>query len=220
VSDNKIDSSHHISTVRRQLGTRTLEAGEARVLTISRSYDTTVEDLWDACTSPERIRRWFLPVSGDLRQGGRYQLEGNAGGTIERCEPPRSFAATWEFGGQVSWIEVRISPESDGGARFELEHVAHVDERWDQFGPGAVGIGWDGALLGLTLYLATGEGMDPKAAEAWMTSAEGKAFYRLSGDAWCEADIASGTDPEDARARSERTIAFYTGEAPDQAAES
>ena len=31
---------------------------------------------------PERIPRWFLPVSGDLRLGGRYQLEGNAGGEV------------------------------------------------------------------------------------------------------------------------------------------
>ena len=44
--------------------------------------------MWDACTDPERIGRWFLPVSGDLRLGGRYQLEGNAGGEILRCEPP------------------------------------------------------------------------------------------------------------------------------------
>ena len=55
---------------------------------ISAVYDTTLDDLWDACTNAERIPRWFLPVSGELRDGGRYQLEGNAGGTIERCDPP------------------------------------------------------------------------------------------------------------------------------------
>ena len=27
-----------------------------------RSYDTTVDDLWDAITTPERLARWFLPV--------------------------------------------------------------------------------------------------------------------------------------------------------------
>jgi hypothetical protein len=36
-----------------------------------------------------------MPISGDLRVGGRYRLEGNASGTIERWDPPRSFAATW-----------------------------------------------------------------------------------------------------------------------------
>ncbi len=208
-----IDIREQIGSVDRRLGDRVLDGREARVLTIGRSFDTPVEDLWEACTDPERIRRWFLPVSGDLRPGGRYRIEGNASGVIERCDPPRGFSATWEYGGQVSWIEARISEEPGGRARFELDHIAHVDDRWGEFGPGAVGIGWDGALLGLTLYLTTGEGMDPKEAEAWMTSEEGRAFYRLSGDAWCEADIASGTDKDKARAASQRTIAFYTGEA-------
>ena len=83
-----IDVAHEISSVDRRVGSRTLEAGEARTLTVSRIYDTPPEDLWDACTDPERIARWFLPISGDLRPGGRYELEGNASGTIERCEPP------------------------------------------------------------------------------------------------------------------------------------
>ena len=31
----------------------------------------------------------------------------------------------------MSWIEVRLTPSADGGTRFELEHIAHVDdERW------------------------------------------------------------------------------------------
>ena len=31
-------------------------------------------DLWEALTSAERIPRWFAPVSGDLRLGGRFQV--------------------------------------------------------------------------------------------------------------------------------------------------
>ena len=84
-----IDVVHQISSVDRHVGSRTLEAGEARTLTVSRVYETPPEDLWDACTNPERISRWFLPISGDLRPGGRYEFEGNASGTIERCEPPQ-----------------------------------------------------------------------------------------------------------------------------------
>src|SRR5687767_2985202 len=122
-----IDVKEHINEVQRSVGTRVLEAGEARVMTISRVYDTDQEDLWDVVTNPERIPRWFLPVSGELREGGKYQFEGNAGGTITECERPRRVAATWEFNGGISWVEVRISPEGDG-ARFELEHVALVDE--------------------------------------------------------------------------------------------
>jgi uncharacterized protein YndB with AHSA1/START domain len=205
-----IDVSHQISAVRRTLGDRVLEGKEARVLTISQVYDTDLADLWDACTNAERFPRWFLGGSGELKVGGKYQLEGNAGGTVERCDPPKSFAATWEFGGNVSWIEVRLTPEGEG-TRFELEHVAHVDDRWDEFGPGAVGIGWDGALVGLVLHLAApGTAVDPEAAMAWMMSPEGIRFMTASNEAWYEADVAAGADPAQARAAADRTLKAYT----------
>ena len=88
----------------RRMGTR----DDARTLVISRVYDTTLEDLWDACTNAERLPRWFLPVSGELRPGGRYSFAGNASGTIERCEPPQAVDATWEYGGKTSWVELRL----------------------------------------------------------------------------------------------------------------
>ena len=33
-------------------------------------YDTDIDDLWQACTTPERLARWIAEVSGDLRVGG------------------------------------------------------------------------------------------------------------------------------------------------------
>lgn len=207
-----IDVVHQINSVQRRVGSRVLDAGEARTVIVGRTYDAPIEDLWDACTNAERIPRWFLPISGELRVGGRYQLEGNAGGMIERCDPPRSFAATWEFGGEVSWIELRLSPEANGGTRFELEHIAHVDdERWTQFGPGAVGVGWDLTLNGLARHLASGASVDPAEAAAWSASEEGRRFMTLSSQAWCDASIAAGTDSADARAAAARTTAAYTG---------
>ncbi|GAA4631821.1 SRPBCC family protein [Actinoallomurus vinaceus] len=207
-----IDVTHQINSVRRKVGSRTLEAGEARTVTIGQTYDASLDDVWDACTNPERIPRWFLPVSGDLRLGGRYQLEGNAGGTIERCDPPKSFAATWEYGGQVSWIEVRLTAESDDRTRFELEHIAHVDDHWEQFGPGAVGIGWDMGVIGLTLHLSSGRAVDPQEAMAWAGSEEGRRFMTLSNEKWCEAYIAAGAGEAEARAAAARTIAAYTAQ--------
>jgi uncharacterized protein YndB with AHSA1/START domain len=177
---------------------------------VSQTYDATVDELWDAVTDPERIPRWFLPVTGDLRLGGRYQLEGNAGGTITECEPPHRFAATWEFGEAVTWIEVRVSDAGDGRARFELEHVAPVEEHWTEFGPGAVGIGWDQGIIGLALHLGGVEQVDAGEFMAWTMTEEGLDFTRRAGEAWYEADVASGSDPDDARRRSDNTIAAYT----------
>ena len=207
-----IDVSGQINAVRRRIGDRVLEAGTARTVTISQTYDTDVDDLWDAVTDPERISRWFLPVSGDLRLGGSYRLEGNASGTVERCDPPKSFFATWEFGGQVSWIEVRLSPADGGRARFELEHISYVDDDfWSQYGPGAVGIGWDQGLLGLALHLSSEDGILGDGGAAWSMSDEGKRFARESGERWFEADLEFGTAEAVARASADRCIAAYTG---------
>jgi len=220
-----IDVNHQISAIQRRVGARTLEAGEARTVVVSRVYDATAEDVWDACTSAERIARWFLPVEGDLELGGRYQLQGHAGGTIERCDPPKSFFITWEFGGQVSWVEVRLTAEETAGepageaarTRLEIEHIAHVDdETWAQFGPGAVGVGWDSIVLGLSLNLSGAPAMDPAEGAAWAASDEGRRFMALSGERWREAHIASGADEAEARAMAERTIAAYTTPAPEE----
>ena len=206
-----IEVDEQISTVRRTVGAKVLEAGEARTVTLSLAYKATVDELWDACTSAERIPRWFLPIEGDLRVGGTYQLQGNAGGTILTCDPPRSFSATWEYGDQVTWIEVRVTPEGDG-ARLELEHIVPVDdERWAEFGPGALGMGWDLGLIGLVLHLGGADVVDPQEVMAWQASDEGRAFMVRSGDAWHEADVAAGADPEASRARAERCKAAYLG---------
>jgi uncharacterized protein YndB with AHSA1/START domain len=205
-----IDIDHHISERRRQVGRRVLEAGQVRSVTITTAYPTDVEDLWDACTSPERLPRWFLPVSGDLREGGRYQLEGNAGGTIERCDPPHSFTATWEFGEQVSWIEVRLTATSPDETELELEHIVPVDAHWEQFGPGAVGIGWDLGLIGLHLHITSGEPVDPAEFMAWSGSEEGRRFAIASSEGWRAANVAGGASEADAQAQAERTTAAYT----------
>jgi uncharacterized protein YndB with AHSA1/START domain len=198
----------------RRFENRRHDGKPARIVIGTRVYDTDPDDLWDALTNRERLPRWFLPVEGDLKPGGRYQLIGNAGGTIMRCDPPLALDVTWEFGGGMSWVTVRLAPE---GRRtlLTLEHIVQasdVDEHWAKFGPGAVGIGWDLTFRGLAAHLeAGGATMDHAAAHAWMTSDDGKAFMRASGNAWADAHIAGGEDAGTARAMAQRTIAFYTG---------
>jgi uncharacterized protein YndB with AHSA1/START domain len=209
-----IDVSQQISSVKREVGARVLEAGEGRTVTISQSYGAPIDDVWDACTNAERIPRWFLPISGDLHVGGRYQLEGNASGTVEACDPPRSFRATWEFGGTVTWIEVRLTPEAEGRTRLEIEHIARVDDdTWLRFGPGAVGVGWDMALVGMALYLGSGarEAVDREQATAWMASEDGKRFVSASSEGWREANVAAGEDDAVASEAAQRTTDAYTG---------
>lgn len=216
-----LDISRYIGAVSRVVDRRERDGREVRVVVATRTYDTDCDDLWDALTSAERLPRWFLPVTGELRPGGRFQFVDNAGGEVTLCEPPRRLAVTWEFGGEVSWVEVSLAEDEGGGTRLTLEHVAHVDgDRWDKFGPGAVGVGWDLALTGLAVHLATRAPVDAAAFMAWSASDAGKQFIRGSSDGWGRASAASGTDAQAAAAAAARTTAFYTGDTDGVAASS
>jgi uncharacterized protein YndB with AHSA1/START domain len=195
--------------VAREIRTGSRDGSPTRIAIARRRYAAERPDVWDTLTNPERLPRWFLPVSGDLVVGGRYQLEGNAGGVVESCDAPESLAVTWEYGDQVSWLRVELS-EADGGTTLELAHEAHVDpELWAQFGPGAVGLGWDLALYALGRHLA-GAALDPAAELAWPVTPEGTRFVRSAGEDWAEAAIRDGDDPREARAAAQGAIAAYT----------
>lgn len=189
----------------------------ALVVVAVRSFDTTVEDLWDAITTRERLARWFGVVDGDLKLGGRYQIKGNASGSITRCERPEAVDVSWEYMGHTSWVQGRLARDGQR-ARLTLEHIAHKDgvgaalEHFKKYGPGAVGVGWDLWFYGLARHLAEPTGaFDHEAGEAWLGSSEGAACVRASGEGWGAAYVASGADPDEASAQAERTIAFFTG---------
>jgi uncharacterized protein YndB with AHSA1/START domain len=213
------ESEHIIASqpeeVRRELSVQRDEKTQHTVQAVSQSYPTTVDDLWEACTQADRLERWFAPVNGDLRLGGRYQVEGNASGEVVACEPPQSFTVTWEFAGDSSQVTVHLAPEGDRTRlTLEHEHTGDVDsEFWDRFGPGATGVGWDLALLGLSLYLVAGENR-PDDPDAFARTAPAQRFIRAVSGRWAGASVDAGTPEEDATAAANRTTAFYLGEEP------
>jgi uncharacterized protein YndB with AHSA1/START domain len=206
------DPIHHIGAVTRVVENRERDGRPARVVVATRDYPTSANDLWDAVTNPERIPRWFLPVSGELRLGGRYQFKGNAGGTITGCTPPTELAVTWEYGNEVSWLTVTLESRTPESTKLTLEHMAHVDARWDEFGPGAVGLGWDMGLLGLGIHVSSREAVDPAEAAGWFASKPGAEFLRNASDDWARASIAAGTPRDAALAAAGRTLIAYTGQ--------
>jgi uncharacterized protein YndB with AHSA1/START domain len=109
-----------------ELRHRTIPAGEARVAVFTRTYETTVDDLWDACTNPARLRRWYVPVTGDLRLGGSFQQTNMGSGTIVVCEPPRRL--TLSLGGGADEIELHLAAGAQAGtATLELQHATTLD---------------------------------------------------------------------------------------------
>jgi uncharacterized protein YndB with AHSA1/START domain len=206
------DLIEEIDAARRRLGRATLPAGAAEVVAIERTYPAEVEDVWDAITTAERIGRWFLPVSGDLRLGGTYQLEGNAGGEIRACEPPRRLQVTWVMGDppgpeDSSLVEVRLSAAPSGGTVLVLEHTAVMPpEFWDTYGPGAVGVGWDLGLIGLAAHLEGIELGDPAELDSDPAI---RAAMTASSEDWGRAAAAAGEPADVVRRWVEGTTAFY-----------
>lgn len=207
----EFDFESHLAATERSVSSLERDGRPARAVILTRSYATRLEDLWDAVTNEERIPRWFLPISGNIEIGGRYQLEGNAGGVITACEPRMHFAVTWEFAGDVSWVEVRVSDDASCRPRLALNHTALRSPHWENYGAGAVGVGWELAFGGLALHLAHPN--EPKPDEiAFVTSPAGRAFIEGSSEAWGKAAVAAGEDPDASREAARRTAAFYTGE--------
>lgn len=206
------------------LVTREVRSGErdgtaTRVVIARRTYSTDQSDLWDAVTNAERIPRWFTPVTGTLELGGRYQLEGNAGGVIEACAEPDSFAVTWEYGGSTAWLTVDLGPAEDG-TTLQVAHEAPVEPHfWAQYGPGATGLGLELAIVALAEHLATGGRQDAAEQADFSASPEGAIYLQSAATDWADAAIADGADVEQARKAAEQSFAFYSPPPDEQSAE-
>ena len=187
-----IDIAREIDAIHRQVSRQSAADGDSIRILLRRRYDAAPKDVWSALTEPDRIRRWFVPLSGDLRAGGNFQLEGNAGGEILRCEPPHLLRVT--FGSETSVVELRLSSEGDVGTVLELEHTVPIEMAQNGAGALYVGPGWDGALLGLGLYLDGKVSDDPVAAAS---SPEAQGFSGRSVHAWAAVISASGTATDD-----------------------
>lgn len=147
----------------------TTEAGQAAStsLRLERTYDATPEEVFDAWTSPEVLRRWWAaapawrtPVAEvDLRVGGRYRISmedpetgsvHTVGGEYREVRRPERLAYSWcwEQGGggtgHVSTVTVDFL-EQDGRTTVVIEHVGlATPESREQHRHG-----WEGCLESL-----------------------------------------------------------------------
>ena len=85
-------------------------------------YDTDIDDLWEACTSPERLARWIAEVSGDLRVGGTVRAVFTSTWTgptrIDVCDAPHHLLLTSDPDtDEQTWIEAWLTAE---GSRTRL----------------------------------------------------------------------------------------------------
>ena len=193
-----IDIAKQIGAISREVSRQHTESGETVAVTLQRRYPADQADVWQAITDPDRVRRWFLPLTGDLREGGSFQLEGHAGGDIVTCEPPRHLIVT--FGGESSIVDVLLSGDGQQ-TLLKLTHSVPIELAGSGAGALYVGPGWDGALLGIALYLA-GEAIDDPVAAA--NSPEVQDFNLSSIKEWVATIETSGTADADAIAAAQQ----------------
>jgi uncharacterized protein YndB with AHSA1/START domain len=180
-----VDFSEALGAVDREV----VRGDDQITLRMRRRYDGSAADVWDAITTADRLARWFAPVSGDLREGGKFEVKDQAAGSILRCDPPRLLKVT--YGGEASIVEVRLEADGDATA-LTLEHSVPLEFAGSGAGALYAGPGWDVAFLGLGLYLADQEVGDPA---AWEGSLDVQRYSQQVIDAWAEA--ASGTATEE-----------------------
>lgn len=202
-----LDIAGHLKAIHREVGKGPIDGGGEGVhVLLRRDYDTSAEDLWAAMTEPERIRRWFFPVSGFLREGGTFQLEGNAGGDILTCTPPTLLRLT--FGGPTSVVELRLSADGEERTVLELEHTVPIEMAGSTAGALYVAPGWDGAFLALALFVAGEVAEDPVAAA---NSPEALEFTRQAVEEWTAVvESSGGASAEEITSAREMALAQFT----------
>ncbi len=140
----------------RTTGTMRALDGDRGAVRVEDVYDTDIDDLWQACTSPDRLARWIGEVSGDLRVGGTIHASltstWTGPGRVEACERPHHLLVTLEPGtDDETQVEAWLTEE---GGRTRLV----VEERGLPLGGlPSYGAGWRAHLDDLTRSL-TGEG--------------------------------------------------------------
>jgi uncharacterized protein YndB with AHSA1/START domain len=181
-------AKHPVEETERELGQRKIAGGEAHSAIMRRVYPAPIGEVWSAITEPDRINRFFLPVSGDLREGGHFSIEMNADGEILKCDEPHLLRLSWSAQGDVpDEVEIRLT-EVKAGTRLELEHssVREVFVSSDpQTGQWGVGAGWEVPLKYLGKYLA-GELPNKPSLEWYEPTEEDADLSRDAGMAWSQ----------------------------------
>lgn len=129
--------------------------GEAVAVVFDRHHATDASDLWEACTDPGRLARWFAPVSGDLREGGTFTIHFDDADTprcrVVACEAPTRLVWEWPVGEVATVVTVEVTPDADG-ARLVLRHA-----RLGRAQVAGYAAGWDTYVRRLDADLAGGE---------------------------------------------------------------
>jgi uncharacterized protein YndB with AHSA1/START domain len=102
-------------TTKGTMRTLTDTTGAVRVEDV---YDTGIDDMWQACTTPDRLARWIATVDGDLREGGTvhatFTSTWSGRARIDVCDSPHHLLVTMEPGtDDETELEAWLTAEGD-----------------------------------------------------------------------------------------------------------
>lgn len=151
-------------------GSADAERGAVRVEDV---YDTGIEDLWRACTAPDRLARWIAEVSGDLREGGTvhavFTSSASGPARIEACEAPHHLLLTMDPGSdEESQIEAWLTAEGQR-TRLVVEERGLPGDKLHFYGAG-----WQVHLEDLGRALASD---GPAHPEGWSSEAPAPGWH-------------------------------------------
>ena len=125
--------------------------GDEAAVVFDRHYATSPEDLWQACTDPERLARWFAPVTGDLRPGGAFTIHFDDDDSptchVRSCEAPALLVWEWPVRDVQTVVTVQVGADG-AGARLRLRH-----ERLAADHVPAYAAGWDTYVRALEAHV-------------------------------------------------------------------
>lgn len=128
----------------------TVERTSEREVVVRRTFDAPARLVFEAWTTPELFRQWWLPQSMgarlrsldmDARTGGSYRLDFGDGmafyGTYKEVTPPTRIVWTNEEGGESGSVTTVVLQEQDGVTHLVLTEVFPSREALEQ-GDGAL----------------------------------------------------------------------------------
>jgi uncharacterized protein YndB with AHSA1/START domain len=146
---------------------------EGMTLRMERTYQAPAQQVFEAWTSPEVMRRWWhashdwetTVAEVDLRVGGGVRVvmrdphedaEYGGGGTYTEIDPPRRLAFTWTWDDADRSQLIELDFEEAGGAT--TVHFSHAN-LWDEASVRSHEGGWGNAFDNLRRTLeAAGAG--------------------------------------------------------------
>ncbi|MGP9581189.1 SRPBCC domain-containing protein [Brachybacterium sp. AOP35-5H-19] len=84
---------------------------DGNTVTLEQTFPVHPEELWSALTIGSHLEVWFGRASGEVTEGGRYELpDMETRGAVLAVEEPSRLLLSWDVGKSTSQLELLVAP--------------------------------------------------------------------------------------------------------------